>query len=416
MTDRDIAGWLAAAARGEPAGAHLDKAALEALLLARRIFDASPTFVVAMDMSGRIADMNPAMLDALGYTREEVLGREYVPMFGPAEEQEALQASVDAVRRGGPLRGGENHVLARDGRKVLVEWYGGVLRDAGGQVDHTYAVGIEAAERRHMRRALLRSEQRLALHFAQAPIGIVEWDAEFRIVDWNPAAARIFGYTREEALGKHGSELLVPEGGRRNIQGLWTQVISGKNDMISVNENLTKDGRVIVCEWRNTSLTDDTGEIVGVSSLVADVTERFLAEEQLRKRERAQAETIEQLSAPIIDVWEGVLALPLTGAIDEARAARMTESLLEAIVQSGASFTIVDLTGSTAMDAAIAAHLAGMVRAAGLLGTVCLVSGLNPAMAQTLVELDTDLGVPTFGTLRAALRHAIQASRPRRGG
>jgi len=139
-------------------------------------------------------------------------------------------------------------------------------------------------------------------------VGVVDWDDAFRIIDWNPAATRIFGYSREEAIGKRGSELLVPQGVRQQIDALWTQVANDNNDMVNVNENLTKDGRVIVCEWRNTSLIDDEGKFVGVSSLVFDVTERYLAEEELRERERAQAATIEQLSAPVIDVWEGVLA------------------------------------------------------------------------------------------------------------
>jgi rsbT co-antagonist protein RsbR len=124
--------------------------------------------------------------------------------------------------------------------------------------------------------------------------------------------------------------------------------------------------------------------------------------------------TIEQLSAPVIDLWEGVLALPIMGAVDEARASRMTESLLHAIVQSGASFTVVDLTGVTAMDAATASHITSMVRAAGLVGTQCLISGIRPAMARTLVDLDASLGVETFGTLRAALRRAIEGSLARR--
>ena len=154
-----------------------------------------------------------------------------------------------------------------------------------------------------MRRELRRLEQRFALHFEQASIGMVEWDSGFRIIDWNPTAARIFGYSREEAIGKHGSALLVPEGGRRNMSRLWDQVVSGKNDLLSVNENVTKDGRVIVCEWRNTSLIDDDGELVGVASLVSDVTERVAAEEERREREQSQAATIEQLSSSSTRTW-----------------------------------------------------------------------------------------------------------------
>jgi rsbT co-antagonist protein RsbR len=148
-----------------------------------------------------------------------------------------------------------------------------------------------------------------------------------------------------------------------------------------------------------------------VASLVNDVTDRKKAEDGLRERERAQAETIQQLSVPLIDVWDGVLALPIVGTIDEARAMRMTESLLEAIVQNSTRYAILDMTGATAMDSSIATHLGDMVRATRLVGSECLVSGLGPALARTLAELDVPLSVKTFGSLRAALRHAIRAIR-----
>ena len=381
---------------------------------------ACPDPACAIAEGGRILAANPAWEERLGRPAAELLGRSIVDIVSPgdrakvADQMSTLDAGGRAVTfaaRCGTASGSTQPLSFRAWRTeegaVLVGTAQGAGDGARGE--------DEDEERRHLRRELRRLEQRFTLHFEQAPVGMVEWDSGFRIIDWNPTAARIFGYSREEAIGKHGSALLVPEGGRRHMSKLWNEVVSGKNDLLSVNENVTKDGRVILCEWRNTSLIDDNGELVGVASLVTDVTDRYTAEEERREREESQAATIAQLSAPVIDVWEGILAMPLIGDIDEARSARMTESLLEAIVQGGASFTIVDLTGSTVMNTAIAAHLTRMVRAAGLLGTTCFVSGLSPAMARALVELDTDLGVRTFGTLRAALRHAIEASRARCG-
>jgi len=270
-----------------------------------------------------------------------------------------------------------------------------------------------AAEACHKRllEALHRSEQRLALHFYQAPIGMIEWTIDFCVADWNPAAERIFGWSREEAMGQFGQDLMVPPEVRPYVVDIWRQIIVATGAVHAVNENLRKDGRIITCEWTNTSLLDEEGKVVGVASLVNDVTERQKAEADLRERERAQAATIEELSAPIIDLWEGVLALPVVGVIDEARATRMTETLLEAIVGSGARFAILDMTGATEMDAALARHVGDMVRAAGLVGSECLVSGLRPSMARALVDLDVPINVRTFGSLRAALGHAIRAGR-----
>jgi anti-anti-sigma factor len=127
---------------------------------------------------------------------------------------------------------------------------------------------------------------------------------------------------------------------------------------------------------------------------------------------RQQEEAIQAMGTPILRVWDGVLAVPVIGPLDAERGARMTESLLEAVVRTGASFVIVDLTGVEMMDAMSAASVLSIVRATGLVGARCLISGLSPAMARTIVESGLDLGsIATFGTLEAALRLAIAGRR-----
>lgn len=380
-------------------------------LLAHEILDTSPTFVVGIDAGGRTVYMNGTMLGALGYTRDEVIGQDYATMFVPVRDHEALRRVFGELVSSRGTTYNENRVLTRSGRELLVEWHGRPVYDDDGAFKYFYGVGIDVTGQRRIREALFRSQQRLALHFQQAPIGMVEWDTDFRVVDWNPAAEAIFGWSREEVLGHYGQDLMVPPEARAYVADVWEQIKQAKGPVRGFNQNATKDGRLITCEWTNTSLVDEDGQVVGVASLVADVTERMKEEEAARERERAQAATIEQLSAPVLDLWEGVLAMPVVGGIDATRATRMTESLLEAIVRSSARFAILDLTGASTMDASIASHLGDMIRATGLIGSECLVSGLGPAMARTLVELGVPLSVKTFGSLQAALRHAIRASR-----
>lgn len=384
---------------------------VEEILRAHEIIDTSPTFVVAIDASGTTVFMNATMLRALGYKREEVTGRNYAEMFVPAREHAVLMGIFQRLSATDKKTLNENHILSRDGTEILVEWHGRPIFDARGRLQYFYGVGIDVTEQRRIQDHLLHSQQRLALHFRQSPLGMIEWDREFRVTDWNPAAERIFGYTREEALGKSGPELVVPENVRPYVGDVWQQLLESRSAVNAHNENITKDGRTIVCEWSNTTLVNASGEVIGVASLVNDVTDRKKAEDDLRERERTQAETIQQLSVPIIDLWEGIIALPIVGTIDETRAVRMTEALLEAIVANGTRFAILDLTGATTMDGSIANHLGDMIRAARLVGSECLVSGLGPAIARTLVDLDVPLSVRTFGSLRAALRHAMRATR-----
>lgn len=123
---------------------------------------------------------------------------------------------------------------------------------------------------------------------------------------------------------------------------------------------------------------------------------------------RRQSEALTAMALPVIEVWDRVLALPVIGVVDSARAAAMTEALLAAIVRTGARCAILDLTGVTAMNAETAAYLMRMIQAAGLLGSECLVSGISPMIAQTMMELGITINIRAFPTLKIALQHVIR--------
>ena len=115
---------------------------------------------------------------------------------------------------------------------------------------------------------------RQKLHFEQTPLGVIEWDRGFRVIKWNPSAERIFGYSRNEAIGKTAVELIVPDSVKDLVNRLWADLISTKGGNRSTNENVRKDGKIILCDWYNTPLVNDDGVVIGVSSLVDDITER----------------------------------------------------------------------------------------------------------------------------------------------
>lgn len=132
-----------------------------------------------------------------------------------------------------------------------------------------------------------------------------------------------------------------------------------------------------------------------------------LAEQRLETIER-QRMAIADLSAPIIDVWDGVLVLPIIGLVDTQRSLELTERLLERISASSARSVIVDLTGVDVVDTMTANHLLQMIRAAGLLGAFCVLSGISPLIAQTLVQLEVDLRqIATVRSLKEGLQTCI---------
>lgn len=133
------------------------------------------------------------------------------------------------------------------------------------------------------------SHQRLLLHREHTPVGVIEWNTDFEFLDWNPAAERIFGYTKEEVLGHHITKRILPESARPAVDIVWENLLGNKGGTYSLNENTTKDGRTILCEWHNTPLIDQEGKVIGVTSLVDDVTERHKNEENLRHTQKMEA-------------------------------------------------------------------------------------------------------------------------------
>ena len=121
-----------------------------------------------------------------------------------------------------------------------------------------------------------------------------------------------------------------------------------------------------------------------------------------------QAEAMLELSTPVIRLWDGVIAVPLVGTLDSARTQLVMEKLLETLVATGADHAVLDITGVPTVDTEVAQHLLKTVSAARLLGAECIVSGIRPQVAQTIVSLGIEFGdIATKATLADALAHAL---------
>ena len=150
--------------------------------------------------------------------------------------------------------------------------------------------------------------------------------------------------------------------------------------------------------WTSTQLLDKLG--------------LYTTEVHQKRREeviaRQQQEMLE-LSTPVVELWEGVLALPLIGTLDSARTQVVMENLLQRIVDTGAGIAIIDITGVPTVDTLVAQHLLKTVAATRLMGADCIISGIRPQIAQTIVHLGVDLGeVTTKATLADAFRVALK--------
>ena len=150
------------------------------------------------------------------------------------------------------------------------------------------------------------------------------------------------------------------------------------------------------------------------SSMLLDNLGLLVTEAHQRAREgvilRQQQEMLE-LSTPVVKLWDGVLALPIIGTLDSSRTQTIMESLLERIVETGSEIAIIDITGVPTVDTLTAQHLLKTVTAARLMGAECIISGIRPQIAQTIVHLGVELGdVVTKASLADAFKVALQRS------
>ncbi|WP_036373696.1 STAS domain-containing protein [Micromonospora sp. ATCC 39149] len=216
-------------------------------------------------------------------------------------------------------------------------------------------------------------------------------------------AARSGGFDLEsESAGELRAVLAELSRGRAR-QGFTatetaTSVYALKDVMLEVLETDTTDARTL-------------RDYVAFSSLV-DQMGLFTFESFVRTRESLiadQAEQLLELSTPVVKIWEGVVAVPLVGTLDSARAQVVMERLLQTLVDTSSPYAIIDITGVPAVDTQVAQHILKTVVAARLMGADCIISGIRPQIAQTIVALGIEFGdIATKASLADALRHVLR--------
>ena len=258
---------------------------------------------VVLGLDGMLVDVNPALCDMTGFSREELIGRNPPFPYWPPEEMERIQAAVGETFQG-RFATYELTYMRKNGERFPVVISPSGVKNKEGVFVNYVATLKDITERKRAEEALRLADQKLKLHFEQTPMAVIEWDLEFRVTNWNPAAERIFGFSREEARGRHAA-FIVPEKFRGQVDEVWRGLLKKSGGERSSNENVRKDGAGILCEWYNTPLIDGRGKVTGVASLVMDITERRHAQQLLAWEKNA----MELISSPasLRDVLEGLM-------------------------------------------------------------------------------------------------------------
>ncbi|MBK9266800.1 MAG: STAS domain-containing protein [Polyangiaceae bacterium] len=291
------------------------------------------------------------------------------------------------------------------------------------------ALEEQLAERERSAAAARAEAAALRAMIEQLPIGLMAADSTGKVLVVNATALKIVGdgtvdQPLDDVVSKFGifepdkTTVINPE----NIplaRAMRGEVVRGAETFIR-SQNFP-DGAWLE-SYAAPFATADNEVTGGVIALIDCGQRKFLEEEATAQNAAltaAEAEkleiitrlrtAVEQLSTPILELWEDVLALPVIGIVDSRRSAEMMERLLQEIVQKQSRFVIIDLTGVEVIDTSTADHFMKLVKAVGLIGARCVLTGIRPAVAQTLVDLDVSFGqLETLRNLRHGLRYCLR--------
>jgi len=256
------------------------------LSLLQGIIQGTTDAVFVKDLQGRYLMINSAGAVPLRRTVEEVIGKDASELFSPEVGRQIMERDRSVLQLGETCTYEQRGIPADPARVYLSTK--SPYRDANGRVIGMVGISRDITDRKKAEEEIRRSEQRLRIHVEHTPLAVIEWDPEHRVAAWNAAAEHIFGFSREEAMGRHAS-FMVPPAFRQQVDEVGQRLVAQKGGERSSNENITKDGRTISCEWYNTPLVDEGGRVLGVASLVQDVTERVALEEKLRQSQKMEA-------------------------------------------------------------------------------------------------------------------------------
>ncbi|MEC4983998.1 MAG: PAS domain S-box protein [Oscillatoria sp. PMC 1068.18] len=240
------------------------------------VVQSAPIILFAIDSQGKFTFSEGKGLEELQLRSGEVVGKSVWEIYQDFPE------IIAQIKRG--LAGENFDVIANLAGKLFETHYSPV-KNENGEVISLIGVAIDVTERQQAEAQIRASQQRLSLLIEQTPIAVIEWNLNGETVAWNPAAEKIFGYSATEAIAANVAELIVPENVRPEVEQIMLDLLQKTGGFQSTNDNLTKDGKIITCEWYNAPLTNSNGEVISVASLALDISDRCQAEKLLQESE-----------------------------------------------------------------------------------------------------------------------------------
>jgi rsbT co-antagonist protein RsbR len=353
----------------------------------------SESFIV-FQLDGVIVDANQASLGLTGRSLESLRGQRFQDLISDSDRAD-VEMLVSGIAKSSEPMEHQARIVDKEGGNRPMQWTF-VLHEA---TSHICVIGRDLT---HELAAKREAALTTVLLHAQNVAWAIERDGTFFV--HTGGATKNLGMEPGQLLGLNYFQLYaeVPP-----VRDAAMKALTG--EVVVDNDSLVFDRffNAITVPVRAAN-----GEIVGVAGLTTDITALKRTQKELEEKLALiedQQRTIQDLSTPIIEVWKGVVAVPVLGTLSGERANKLMERLLEYIVTKQIRYAVLDMTGATAVDEGTADALGRIVQAISLLGAEALLVGLSPSVAQTIVALGISLSaVKTLRNLEEGLRYCMQ--------
>lgn len=237
----------------------------------------------------------------------------------------------------------------------------------------------------------------------QVPTPVMAVNRDMKLIFINEPGLKMLGKSLNEIYGLPCREVFASKHCGTPACRM-RQVMEETIDPLTVRNEISINGRIVPIEYTAAPLRDKEENIIGGLEYILDITDRVRQEKKLKE----QSETIKEISTPAIKLWDRVVILPVVGVVDSLRAQQMMSTMLQKITETSAKVIILDIQGVAAVDTAVANHLIKIAKATKLMGCRCIISGISPSVAETIVQLGIELkDIATNSTLQDALASAF---------
>ncbi len=250
---------------------------------AQRYLDTASVILLTLNMSGQIAMVNRHACDVLGWTAEELIGRDFIDTCVPARLRQATRDKLRVVQQGddSPVA---NEIVTRSGDERLIEWRTTFLRNDAGEITGTLSSGADITDRTLAAAALREERDRAQRYLDTADVMLLALDVQGRVTSINRKGCDVLGWAEPELVGRSWIETCLPPRVREALSRKFDALTSGDVSAVE-NPVLTKAGEERLIEWRNRVLRDEAGRVTGTFSSGTDISERHAALDALRTTE-----------------------------------------------------------------------------------------------------------------------------------